>query len=121
METKDELSTTQSEIKVMSRCLSAPDATSLAISLLPEPSSILYYLQLNSGIGHTKKPAERGFVRYMPFPFYPASCSVFPATWEHGQSYASNSHTLLTGFHLLGGAGGKLPPQTLNLPPQSNS
>ena len=29
-------------------------------------------------------------------------------------------HMLLkdpTGFHLLGGAGGKLPPQTLNLPP----
>ena len=25
------------------------------------------------------------------------------------------------GFHLQGGAGGKLPPQTLNLPPQSNS
>ena len=32
----------------MSRCLSAPDATSLP----PEPSSILYYLKLNSGIGH---------------------------------------------------------------------
>ena len=25
---------------------------------------------------------------------------------------------MLAGFHLLGGAGGKLPPQTLNLPPK---
>ena len=30
-------------------------------------------------------------------------------------------HAHQAGFHLLGGAGGKLPPQTLNLPPQSNS
>ena len=57
----------------MSRCLSAPDATSLP----PEPSLIFYYLKLNSGIGHTKRPVERGFVRYMPFLFYPASVVLF--------------------------------------------
>ena len=34
--------------KDMSFQLSAPDVTSLP----PEPSSILYYLKLNSGIGH---------------------------------------------------------------------
>ena len=36
--------------KVMSRILSAPDATSLT-SLHPEPSSIFYYLKLNLGFG----------------------------------------------------------------------
>ena len=45
--TRDELSTTCNP-KVMSRCLSASDATSLP----PEPSLILYYPKLNSGIGH---------------------------------------------------------------------
>ena len=46
-ETREELSTTCNP-KVMSRCLSAPDATSLP----PESSSIFYYLKLNSGVGH---------------------------------------------------------------------
>ena len=76
---KDELSTTQSKINVMSRCLSAPDATSLYHCLQNHRQ---YF---TSGIGHTKKPVKRGFVKYMPFPFYPASCSAFPASWEHGQ------------------------------------
>ena len=43
-ETRDELSTT-SNPKVMSRCLSAPDAIYIPTSLPPEPSSILYYLK----------------------------------------------------------------------------
>ena len=43
METRDELSNTCNS-KVMSRCLSAPDATSLPT----EPSLILYYLKVNS-------------------------------------------------------------------------
>ena len=58
-ETRNELSTTlylQSEIiKVMSRCLSAPDAASLT-PLPPEASSIFYYLELNSALD-TKRPS----------------------------------------------------------------
>ena len=37
------------------RCLSAPDATYIPTSLPQEPFSILYYLTLNSGIGHFKR------------------------------------------------------------------
>ena len=43
-ETRDELLTI---CNPMSRCLSVPDTTSLP----PEPSSILYYLKLNSDTG----------------------------------------------------------------------
>ena len=32
-----------------------------------------------------------------------------------------NNNLIVVGFHLLGVQGGNLPPQTLNLPPQSNS
>ena len=39
-------------------------------SLPQEPSSILYSLMFNSGIG-------QGFVRYMPSPFYPSSLVLF--------------------------------------------
>ena len=48
-ETRDELSTT-GNLKVMSRCLSAPDATSLP----PEPSLMLCYRALD-----TKRPVAR--------------------------------------------------------------
>ena len=54
----------------MSRCLSVTDATSLPL----KPSSIFYYPKLNSSIGHYEafsQPWERGFIRYMPSPFYP--------------------------------------------------
>ena len=50
-ETREELSTI-CNAKVMSRCLSAPDATSLHTSLPPEQSSIFHYFKLNSGFGH---------------------------------------------------------------------
>ena len=50
-ETRDELSTTCNP-KVMSRCLSMPDATHIPTSLTPEPWLIFYYLKLKSGIGH---------------------------------------------------------------------
>ena len=83
-ETRKELSTTCNP-KVMSRCLSAPDATSL--------HHCLYYLKLNSGVGH-KRPVERGFVT----PFYTSIVvlfQAFPASWGDNQSYASISHTIL--------------------------
>ena len=70
--------------------LSAPDATSLP----QEPSSIFYYLKLNSGSWDTKRPVERGFVT----PFYTAIVvlfQAFPASWGDNQSYASISHTIL--------------------------
>ena len=41
---------------------------------------ILYYLELNSGIGHNRTVAsfaEAGFVRNMPSPFYTASGVIF--------------------------------------------
>ena len=41
----------QYEINVMSRCLSAPDATSLYITAFRTIINI-YYLKLNLGIGH---------------------------------------------------------------------
>ena len=43
--------------------------------------------------------------------------------FKHISTWVSRAVTCraISGFHLLGGAGGKLPPQTLNLPPQSNS
>ena len=49
-------------------------------SLPPKPSSIVYYPKLNSSIGHYdafSQPRERGFIRYMPSPFYPASILFF--------------------------------------------
>ena len=52
----------------------------IPISLPQEPSSILYYLMLNSGIGHYEacsQPCEMGFVTYMPSPFYPGSLVFF--------------------------------------------
>ena len=45
-------------------------------SLPQEPSSILYYLMLKSGIGHWEA-CEMGFVRYMPSPVYPSNVVLF--------------------------------------------
>ena len=45
--------------------------STLTTSLPPEPSSIFCYLKLNN------RPIERGFLRYMPSPFYPASVVLF--------------------------------------------
>ena len=64
--------------------------------LAPEPSSILYYLKLNSGIGQLQacsQPCRMGVVRYMPVSFLYSKWSTFPAAWMSGQSYASISHT----------------------------
>ena len=40
----------------------------------------------------------------LPLPFLSSKCSTFPASWGHGQSYASISHTLLncTQYEILG-------------------
>ena len=70
----------QSEIKVMSRCLSVPDVTSLHLCLLKDRQyfTILSWFQVSS------KPCKRGFVRYMPSPFYRASVvlSSFIGAWS---------------------------------------
>ena len=71
-----------------------PDATS-STTLPTEPSSRLYYLELNSGIGHYRSVAnltEAGCKVYA-ISFLYNKCSTFPAAWVSGQSYASNSHT----------------------------
>ena len=65
-------------IKVMSRCLSATNA--IPTSLPPKPLSIFNYPNLNSSIGHYdafSQPLEKGFIRYMPSPSYPASILFF--------------------------------------------
>ena len=62
-----------------------------------EPPSILYYLMLNSGIGYQEacsKPCKRGFVRYMPSPFYPSSVVLFQL---HG-GMVSHMQVLATHF-----------------------
>ena len=83
----------QYEILVITRCLSAPDATFTSLTL--EPSSIFYYLRLHSGMD-TERSFERVFVRYLCHLLsIPQVYSAFPASWGHGQSYASISHALL--------------------------
>ena len=88
-ETNDELQPPAIRSK---RFLSAPDAISLHH---PEPSSIFYNLKLNSGVGHTKGPVEREFVKYYAISSLSSKCSAFPASRGPGQSYASISHILL--------------------------
>ena len=49
-------------------------------SLPQQPSSILYSLMFNSGIGYKEVCSllcERGFVRFMPFPIYPSNLVLF--------------------------------------------
>ena len=65
-------------IKVMSRCMSAPDATSLHHCL--QNHHLYFIILMNSGIGHYEaysQPCESEFVSYMPSPFYPASAVLF--------------------------------------------
>ena len=68
----------QSEIKVMSRCLSAPDDTSPHHCLQNHHQycTILSWIQALD----TKGPVAnlvKGIVKYMPSPFYPASAVLF--------------------------------------------
>ena len=68
-------------------------------SLPQEPSSILYYFKLNSGIGHLGACCQhwvRGFLRYMPSPFYSASVVLFQlhgGMVSHMQALATPSCT----------------------------
>ena len=65
--------------------------------LLQEQSSILYYIMLNSGIRHyeaSSQTCERGFVRYMPSPFYPSNVAFFQL---HG-GMVSHMQVLATHF-----------------------
>ena len=62
----------------------------------PEPSSIFYYLKLNSGIGHFEA-CRKGIFRYMPSPFYPASVVLFQhhgGMVNHMQVLATTSSTV---------------------------
>ena len=87
------------QLSANKRCLSAPDATSRT-SLPQEPSSILYYLKLNSGIGYYEacsQPWVRGFLRYKPSPFYSASVVLFQlheGMVSHMQALATPSSTV---------------------------
>ena len=76
-------------------------------SLPPKPSTIFYYPKLNSSIGHYEAfslPWERGFIRYMPSPFYPAGIVFFQL---HGgmvsltQALATPSSTVHTSIKYL--------------------
>ena len=75
-------------------------------SLPQEPSSILYYLMLNSGIGHleaSSQPCEKGFVRYMPSPFYPSSVVLFQlhgGMVSHMQVLATQYNTIFLDSYL---------------------
>ena len=84
-ETRYELSTT---CNPMSRCLSAPAATSYIAA-----SRTIVNIKLNSGIGQSEASLERGFLRYMPSPFYTASVVLFQL---HGVicKYKLHSHNL---------------------------
>ena len=77
-------------------------------SLLQEQSSILYYLMLNSGIGHQQacsQPCERGLLgTYMPSPFYPSSVVLFQllgAMVSHMQVLATHFSTLHNSKYLV--------------------
>ena len=75
-ETRDELSTTCNP-KVMSSCLSTPDATSLHHCL--------------------QNHWETGFIRYMPSPYYPTSVVLFQlhgGIVSHMQVLATPSSTV---------------------------
>ena len=92
-------------IKVMSRCLSAPDATSLHHCLQNHRQyyTILSWIQ---ALDTTRPVVSLGYgiswVYAISFLF--SKCSTFPASWGHGQSYANISHTLhnCTQYYILG-------------------
>ena len=94
-ETRDELSTTCNP-KVMSRYLSAPDATSLHHCLQNHRQYfILSWIQALD----TKRPVASlgkgdllGICHLLSIH---GKCSTFPASWVHGQSHYCISHTLL--------------------------
>ena len=83
-ETRDELSITYN-LKVTSRCLSAPDATSLN-HCLPKPRQYYTILSWIQALD-TKAPIQ-------PISFLSSKCSASAASWGNGQSYTSISHSL---------------------------
>ena len=76
----------------------------------------MYYPKLNSSIGHYdafSHPWERGFIRYMPSPFYPASILFFqlhggmvsriqalptPSSTVHNTKYLDTYHESISGL-----------------------
>ena len=97
-EIMDELSTTCNP-KIMSRCLSVPDATSLH-RCLQSNHQYCTILSLNSAVGHLEacsQPWEMGFLRCMPSPFYPESVVLFQlhgGMVSHMQVLATPSSTV---------------------------
>ena len=83
-ETRDELSTTWNLNKSYVKMPVSPDY--IPVSLPPKPSLIQ--------VLDAKRPVASGkdLLGY-DISFLSSKCSAFLASWEHGQSYASISHT----------------------------
>ena len=95
------------------RYLSAPDATFLHLCLLNHRQ---YFTKLNLSIGHHdafSQPWERGFIRYMSSPFYPACILFFQlnggmvslmqalattSSMVHNTEYLDTYHESITGL-----------------------